>query len=124
MLEQIQIQGIHYDLSNHTIEFIKEKLSKIDFLDSFITDGTIRIIRDGEHYKAEADIHLHKKHHLHIDTKHEQLYPAVENLVHKLRHKLSEEHKKVMSHHKAHTPSVHHGNGHPDIADPSENIPL
>ncbi len=108
MLEQIQLHGIHYHLGDTTREFIQEKLSKFDYLKGFIVSGDIRIIKESHQFKIEADINT-KRHHkkIHCETEHELLYPAIENLVHKLKKILSDEHEKV-THHKEHHNKKHH----------------
>lgn len=120
MIEQIEIQGVHYTVSDTTIQFIEEKLSKIEYMKKTITFGTIRIIRDNDQYTLEADIHCNNKSQIHIDTTDKLLYPAIENLMHKLKHKLSDIHKKITSHHKHHGHSIHHSDGHP-IVPPSDD---
>lgn len=109
MLEQIKILTVHYTLSDTTKTFIEEKLTKLDYLKKIVSDGTIRIIRDNEHYKVEADIHLKNKHRTHIEETNEQLYPAIENLIHTLKHTLSIEHKKITSHKNHEVSDLKHG---------------
>lgn len=121
MLQKIQIQAVHYELSETSLTFIQEKLTKLDYLKTLITNGVFRIVRDNETYKIEADINLHHKKHIHIETNNDQLYPAIENCIHSLRHKLSEIHKQEKSHHKAHSSSVHHRDGHPTPLDDDDN---
>lgn len=98
MITNIKIISVHYSLSESTEKFIQEKLAKLDYLESLITSGTFRIIRDNDKYKVEIDMHLKNKTRIHIQNTNIQLYPAIETCVHKLRHNLSEEHKRVKTH--------------------------
>lgn len=109
MIKQIKIESVHYELSDATKTFIEEKLTKLDYLNKIITDGFIRVVRDSEKYKIEADLHLQNKQRIYIKNTDDKLYPAIENLVHKLKHKLSEVHKKMTSHKKPHhKETLHH----------------
>ena len=121
MLEQIKLHGIHYHISNSTKEFIQEKLSKFDYLKDYIVDGDIRIIKESHKFKIETDMNI-KRHHkkIHFETEHELLYPAIENMTHKLKKNLSDEHEKF-THHKRHHNKGHHNGFNEHLSDPAED---
>lgn len=107
MLDQIVIQGIHYHLSENTMQFIREKLEKLSYLDERIVDGTLRIIHEKNEYKAEVDIHFNHGARIHLQVTHEQLYPAVEDLLHKLKKTALEEKEKIKDYHNHHSAHRH-----------------
>lgn len=107
MLEQITILGVHYHLSENTSNFIKEKLEKLSYLNEMIVDGTLRIIHEKNEYKAEIDIHFNHGKILHLEVVHEQLYPAIENLMHKIKKMAAEEKEKVKDYHNHHVNHRH-----------------
>ncbi len=111
MLEQIVIQGVHYHLSETTMEFIREKLEKLSYLHERIVDGTLRIIHEKNEYKAEVDIHFNHGARIHLHVSHEQLYPAVKNLIHKLKKSAAEEKEKIKDYHSHHIAHRHLDNG-------------
>ncbi len=102
MLEQIGIQGVHYHVSEKTTQFIREKLEKLAYLQDRIVDGMLRIIHEKKEYKVEVGIHFTHGAHVHLQVINEQLYPAIENLIHKLKKTASEEKEKTKDYHNHH----------------------
>ncbi len=56
----LEIKGIHYNVSDTTREFFDKKLEKIAFAEKYIQDLTITVNKEhvGQGYKLEAKIHF------------------------------------------------------------------
>lgn len=103
-MNQISIQGIHYHLSETTEAYIREKLEKFSYLSDRIVDGILRVIHEKDQYTVEIDVHFNYGTKLHLHAAHSQLYPAVENLMDKLKVAASDEKKKIKDYHNHHAP--------------------
>ncbi len=117
MLDQIQLQGIHYHISDSTKEYIHEKLSKFDHLHDLIIDGKIRILKESSGFKVEIDLHLKQHQIVHHETEDHLLYPAIENAIHKLKKILSNKHMKAVDHKDRKNSSHHAGLNDPPQTD-------
>jgi putative sigma-54 modulation protein len=94
-----EIQGVHYDLSEQTKEFIEKKLERIDFAKDYIVDLNITITRNKPRYFVTATIHFRWGHSNHVETESHELYEAIELMIDKLEHVVRKEKKKVREDH-------------------------
>ena len=113
MLDQIKVLGVHYHVSETTLEFIGEKLDKLSYLKDRIVDGTLRIIHEKNSFKVEIDIHFNHGKRIHLHSTRDQLYPAIETLIHKLRKTAADEKQKLKDYHNHHI-EHHHENVYKD----------
>jgi putative sigma-54 modulation protein len=94
-----EIQGVHYDVSDQTKEFIEKKLERIDFAKEYIIDLNITITRNKPRYFVTATVHFRWGKNNHVETESHELYEAIELMLDKLEHVVRREKKKVREEH-------------------------
>ncbi|MEI8094159.1 MAG: ribosome-associated translation inhibitor RaiA [Spirochaetales bacterium] len=95
----ITIKGVHYDISDRTREFISEKLSHIDPFKDLIVTVEVTVTKEKASFQVESNVHFRFGSNVHLTESHLELYPAIENLMHKLDAKVSKEKDKLKEHH-------------------------
>lgn len=95
----MEIKGVHYDVSDTTKEFINRKLEKIMFAKDYIVDLPITVTKEKPGYTVEATIHFRWGHTAHVKASptHE-LYEGIENMITKLDHVVHKEKDKMTEH--------------------------
>lgn len=95
----LNLKGVHYNISDRTKEFIEDKLSHMDPFKDMIVNLDVTITKEKTEYRVESNVHFkwHKTIHLHENAM--ELYPAIENLIHKMDAAISKEKEKVKDHH-------------------------
>lgn len=95
----LNLKGVHYNISDRTKEFIEDKISHLDPFKDLIVNLDVTITKEKNEYRVESNVHFkwHKTIHLHESDK--ELYPAIENLMHKMDATVSKEKEKVKDHH-------------------------
>lgn len=95
----VTIKGVHYDISDRTREFLNEKLSHIDPFKDLLVSVDATITKEKNEFIVESNVHFKWGATAHLEERAQELYPAIENLIHKLDHKISKEKDKVKDHH-------------------------
>ena len=93
------IKGVHYDISDRTREFLTEKLSHIDPFKDHLVSVDATITKEKTECIVEAHVHFKWGVSAHLEERAQELYPALENLIHKLDSKISKEKDRVRGHH-------------------------
>lgn len=95
----MEIKGVHYDVSDTTKDFINKKLEKIDFARDYIIDLPITITREKPGYTVESTVHFRWGHTSHVKAAptHE-LYEGIEQMIDKLDHVVHKEKDKMKEH--------------------------
>jgi putative sigma-54 modulation protein len=102
----LEIKGVHYDLSKTTKEFIGKKLEKIDFAKDYIIELHISITKEKPGYTVEANVHFRWGHTSHAKAApNHELYEGIEQMIDKLEHIVRKEKDKMKEHPKEHTKS-------------------
>jgi len=95
----VTIKGVHYDISDRTREFLNDKLSHIDPFKDLLVSVDATITKEKTEYIVESNVHFKWGATAHLEERAQELYPAIENLIHKLDAKISKEKDKVKNHH-------------------------
>lgn len=95
----VTIKGVHYDISDRTREFLNDKLSHIDPFKDLLVSVDATITKEKNEYIVESNVHFKWGTTAHLEERAQELYPAIENLMHKLDAKISKEKGKVKDHH-------------------------
>jgi len=95
----VTIKGIHYDISDRTREFLTEKLGHIDPFKDLLMSVDATIVKEKNGYLVECNVHFRWGTTAHLEERALELYPAIENLIHKLAAKVSKEKDKARDHH-------------------------
>ncbi len=94
----LDVRGIHYNISDTTREFLDKKLERIDFAKEYVIDLSILVIKEPQGYKIEGKVHFQwSKTKMVNETDHE-LYEAIELFVDKLEGVIRKEKGKVKEH--------------------------
>ena len=95
----VTIKGVHYDISERTREFLNEKLSHIDPFKDLLVSVDATITKEKTEFIVETNVHFKWGATAHLEERALELYPAIENMIHKLDSKISKEKDKVKDHH-------------------------
>lgn len=95
----LEIKGVHYDVSSTTKEFITKKLEKISFAEDYIIDLTVSITKEKPGYTVESTVHFRWGHTSHVTAAptHE-LYEGIELMIDKLEHVVRKEKERMKEH--------------------------
>mgnify|MGYP000117920253 CR=1 FL=1 len=95
----LEIRGIHYNVTDTTKEFFDKKLARIDFAKEYIVDLQINVHKEPhQSYKIEGKVHFQwgKMKIVHADGY--ELYEAIEYFVDKLERIVRKEKEKIKDH--------------------------
>jgi len=94
----VTIKGVHYDISDRTREFLIEKLGHIDPFRDHLVSVDATVTKEKTEFIVESNVHFKWGATAHLEERAQELYPAIENLIHKLDSKISKEKDKVKDH--------------------------
>lgn len=100
----VTIKGVHYDISERTREFLTDKLGHIDPFKDLLVSVDATITKEKAGFIVESNVHFRWGTTAHLEERAAELYPAIENLMHKLDAKISKEKDKVKDHHPKESP--------------------
>lgn len=94
----VDIRGVHYDISDNTREHVEKKLKRLGYADEIVVDLLLTIAHDKNGYVIEATVNFKwgKSAHLKVDTY--DLFKGIDNLFNKLDTKISREKEKIQDH--------------------------
>ncbi len=96
----LEIKGVHYNVSDTTREFFDKKLQKLAFAEKFIHDLTITVNKEhvGQGYTLEGKIHFSWGLVKVVSTECYELYEGIELLVDKIEALARKEKGKIQDH--------------------------
>ena len=96
----LEIRGIHYNVSDTTREFFDKKLKKLSFAQQYIHDLTITVTREnvGQGFKLDGKVHFSWGPIKMVSTDCYELYEGIELLVDKLEALARKEKGKIQEH--------------------------
>ena len=95
---ELEIKGVHLDVSDETREFILEKLERLDFAKEYIVDLSFTLARENPDYICEVKLHLSWGHNSVIKVHSFDLHEGINSLIDKLDHKVRKERDKITDH--------------------------
>lgn len=96
---EVELKGIHYEISDNTREYIDKKLHKLDHVKDKIITLTITIYKKKKNeYGVEGNAHFRWNKDAHIETDEFDLYKAIDMLFDKLQVKATREKEKKQEH--------------------------
>jgi len=95
----LDIKGVHYDITDVTRGFIQEKIGKVKYADEHIVDLLFTLTKQPKDWKAEVNVHLRWGTHIHLEEIAFNLHEALEKLIDRLDAQVSKEKAKVQDHH-------------------------
>lgn len=97
---QVELKGVHYDISNGVKEHIDKKMHRLDFADDLVTDLAFTLTRQKRSYMVETNT-IYRwglSHHLKVEK--EGLIEGIDIMFDKLSQKIHKEKEKIQDHHK------------------------
>jgi len=94
----IEIKGVHYDVSDTTKDFINKKLKRIGYAKDLVTNLLFTIKKEKKSYKVESNLKFRWGQHAHLGTECIELYKGIEILVDKLEQKVTKEKARIQEH--------------------------
>ncbi|MDR1894444.1 MAG: HPF/RaiA family ribosome-associated protein [Spirochaetales bacterium] len=94
----IEIKGIHYELSEKTLEQFQKKMKRLEFASDFIKTLEFSVEREKSLYNLSADFTFTggNPSHLHISS--HNLYEGIDLIIDKVENKISKEKEKMQNH--------------------------
>ena len=93
-----EIKGIHYEVSQRTVEQFEKKIKRLDFASELLSKLTISVEREKSQYNLSADFSFTWGSGGHIMLSNHDLYKGIDLIVDKLENKISKEKEKIQSH--------------------------
>ena len=94
----LEVKGVHYNISDTTLEFFNKKLERINFAKDNIVDLLITVTKEKQGYRIDGNIHFRWGKSAHIGVECFELYEGIESFIDKLELKVRKEKSKVKSH--------------------------
>jgi putative sigma-54 modulation protein len=94
----LEIKGIHYEVTERTTEQIEKKVQKLDFVADKIVDLLFRIEREKGLYVISANINFRWGLSHHIKVENHDLYDGIDQIIEKIKNKVSKEKEKIQEH--------------------------
>ncbi|MCL2293760.1 MAG: HPF/RaiA family ribosome-associated protein [Spirochaetes bacterium] len=91
----LEIKGIHYEVTDRTIEQIEKKAKKIEFAADMIMDLPIRIEREKGVYIISVNINFRWGLTHYIKVEDHDLYDGIDKIMDKIRLKVAKEKEKI-----------------------------
>ena len=94
----VDIRGVHYDISDNTREHVEKKMKRLDYADGLVVDLLMTITHDKNGYVIEVTLNFKwgKSAHIKVDTF--DLFKGIDNLFNKLDNKIAKEKEKIQDH--------------------------
>jgi putative sigma-54 modulation protein len=94
----IDIKGVHVEISDKIREYIDKKLHRLDFVSEHIIDLLVFVSQEGSQYILEATVNFRWGNSNHIRVKSFDIYEGIDKLFDKLELKVVKEKKKIQDH--------------------------
>lgn len=94
----VDIRGVHYDVSDNTRDHVDKKLKRLSYADDLVVDLLMTITHDKNGYVIEVTVNFKwgKSAHIKVDTF--DLFKGIDNLFNKLDNKIAKEKEKIQDH--------------------------
>lgn len=94
----IDIKGVHVEVSDKIREYIDRKLPRLDFVSEYIIDLLVFLSQEGSQYSLEATINFRWGNSNHMKVKSFDIVEGVDKLFDKLELKVLKEKNKIQDH--------------------------
>ncbi len=94
----VDIKGVHYDISDNTREHIEKKLKRLEYAEENIIDLLLTLTHDKNGYDIEATVNFKWGTSVHMKVNTFELFKGIDNLFNKLDNKVSKEKERVQDH--------------------------
>ena len=94
----IDIKGVHVEITEQMREYIDKKLPRLDFVAEHIIDLLVFFSQEGSQYSLEATINFRWGNSNHIRVKSFDIFEGIDKLFDKLELKVVKEKNKIQDH--------------------------
>ena len=94
----LEIKGIHYEVTERTTEQIEKKVKKLDFASDMVMDLFFRIERGKGIYTISVNINFRWGLAHHIEVEDHDLYDGIDKIMEKIKNKVTKEKEKIQDH--------------------------
>jgi putative sigma-54 modulation protein len=94
----IEITGIHFNVTDAIRDSINKKLSRLEFAKSNIIDLLFKLIKENRMYKVEVTINFRWGSSAHISVDGFDVYEELDKLFDKIESKVKKEKSKIQEH--------------------------
>jgi putative sigma-54 modulation protein len=94
----IDIKGVHVEITDKIRETIEKKLHRLDFVSEHIIDLLVFLSQEGSQYSLEATVNFRWGNTNHIQVKNFEIFEGIDKLFDKLEQKVVKEKKKIQDH--------------------------
>jgi putative sigma-54 modulation protein len=94
----VEVKGVHYDVSHATREYIEKKIHRVDFAKDLIVDLLFTLTREKKGYKVECNVNFRWGSSAHVRVATFELFKAIDLLFDKLDSKIHKEKGKIQEH--------------------------
>jgi putative sigma-54 modulation protein len=96
----VEIKGIHLEVSERISNYVDKKLPRLDFAKDLIVDFLMNLTREKSLYKIEATVNFRWGASTHVGVEGFDLYKGVDDLFDKIESKIEKEKSKIQAHRK------------------------
>jgi putative sigma-54 modulation protein len=94
----IEIRGVHYDVTEEDRQLIEKKLARIGFVEENIVSIHFAILKEKAGYKFEATVHFRWGNQLFIHVNDFQIHEGIDKLFKKMSLNVSREKDRIKEH--------------------------
>jgi putative sigma-54 modulation protein len=94
----IDIKGVHVEITDKIREYIDKKLPRLDFVSEHIVDLLVFLTQEGSQYSLEATINFRWGNSNHMRVKSFDIFEGIDKLFDKLELKVLKEKNKIQDH--------------------------
>ena len=94
----IEIRGVHYDISEEEKQAIAKKLHRIDFIKEKIIDIIFTIIKEKKEFELEVSIYFQWGTSAYLHVRDFNVLEGIDKLFNKMEVKISKEKEKIQEH--------------------------
>jgi putative sigma-54 modulation protein len=94
----IDIKGVHVEISDQVQEYIDKKLHRLDFVSEHIIDLLVFLHQEGSQYSLEATVNFRWGNSTHMRVKSFDIFEGIDKLVDKVELKVLKEKNKIQDH--------------------------
>ena len=92
---KFEVKGIHYELSDKTLEQFEKKIKRLEFANELVSNLTFSVEREKSQYNINADFSFNWGSDGHISLTNHDLYKGIDLIIDKLENKITKEKEKI-----------------------------
>lgn len=94
----VEIHGIHLQITERINGYIDKKLPRLDFAKNLVVDFMCNISKEGSGFKCDATIHFRWGNVIHLSAESFDIFQGIDKLFDKIEEKIIREKAKVQNH--------------------------